>query len=231
MTKINYDSSHKKPLKIAITGHSSGIGRQLDTILSLTESDWEVRGYSKSNGHNIADDNGDKIIQTLLDYDPDVVFNNAYYPKMQTKIMEHLYHKWADKSKVIINTGSISGHLDDVLDAESDYVKDKKDLQHFCVRNSFNYPWHNKTRLYNISFGFVNTALVTNTTKDLKFNLMIDEEKAAWMLIDLIEEKPYHVVEQVVNCTFTEQDDMQDVFKTASRNIMKHIVRSNKNKT
>lgn len=218
-------------MKIAITGHSSGIGRQLDTILSLTESDWEVRGYSKSNGHNIADDNGDKIIQTLLDYDPDVVFNNAYYPKMQTKIMEHLYHKWADKSKVIINTGSISGHLDDVLDAESDYVKDKKDLQHFCVRNSFNYPWHNKTRLYNISFGFVNTALVTNTTKDLKFNLMIDEEKAAWMLIDLIEEKPYHVVEQVVNCTFTEQDDMQDVFKTASRNIMKHIVRSNKNKT
>ncbi len=218
-------------MKIAITGHSSGIGRQIDTILSLTETDWEVRGYSKSNGHNIADDDGDKIIQTLLDYDPDVVFNNAYYPKMQTKIMQHLYSKWADKPKVIINTGSISGHLSDILDSESDYVKDKKEMQEFVIKSSFNYPWNNKTRLYNISFSFVNTNLVTKTTKDLKFDLMIDEEKAAWMLIDLIDEKPYHVVEQVVNCTFTEQRDMPDTFSTASRNIMKHIVRSNKNKT
>jgi hypothetical protein len=218
-------------MKIAITGHSSGIGRQIDTILSLTETDWEVRGYSKSNGHNIADDNGDKIIQTLLDYDPDVVFNNAYYPKMQTKILEHLYSKWSDKPKVIINTGSISGHLTNVIDSGSDYVKDKKQMQEFCIRSSFNYPWYNKTRLYNISFGFVNTALITNTTKNLKFDLMIDEEKAAWMLIDLIDEKPYHVVEQVVNCTFAEADDMMTTFNTASRNIMKHVARSNKNKT
>ena len=73
-------------MKIAITGHSSGIGQSLDSVLSLTEREWEIRGYSKSNGHNIAEDNGDKIIQTLLDYDPDVLFNNAYYPKIQNKI-------------------------------------------------------------------------------------------------------------------------------------------------
>ena len=49
-------------MKIAITGHSSGIGSQLDTILTLTQPKWEVKGYSKSNGWNIARDNGDYII-------------------------------------------------------------------------------------------------------------------------------------------------------------------------
>ncbi len=214
--------------KIAITGHSSGIGKQIDTILSLTESSWEIRGYSKSNGHNIAEDDGDKIIQTLIDFDPDVVFNNAYYPKIQTKIVKHLYTKWADQSKVIINTGSISGHLGHIL-GTPEYVVDKKALQEHAINSSFNYPYKNKTRIHNISFGFVNTNLVRGSNKDLKYDMMIDEEKAAWMLIDLIDEKPSHVVEQVVNCNFIEEKDQQETFGIASRNILRHIAKSNRN--
>ena len=113
-------------MKIAITGHSSGIGSSLDTILSLT-TDYEIRGYSKSNGWNIAEDNGDKIINELIDYDPDVLFNNAYYPQIQNKICETLYTKWSEQDKIIINTGSISGYLSEMLgDSESDYINDKK---------------------------------------------------------------------------------------------------------
>ena len=95
-------------MKVAITGNSSGIGLALDTVLSLT-SKHEVRGFSKSNGHNIASDDGDEIIKTILDYDPDVLFNNAYYPKVQNKILETLYNEWSDRDKIIINTGTISG--------------------------------------------------------------------------------------------------------------------------
>ena len=113
-------------MKIAITGHSSGIGSSLESILSLT-TNYEIRGYSKSNGWNIAQDDGELIIQELIDYDPDVLFNNAYYPKIQNKICETLYTKWSDKDKIIINTGSISGYLSEMLgDDESDYINDKK---------------------------------------------------------------------------------------------------------
>tara|TARA_B100000965_G_C19567160_1_gene747349 strand:+ start:799 stop:1458 length:660 start_codon:yes stop_codon:yes gene_type:complete len=218
-------------MKIAITGHSSGIGRAVDTILSLTTS-YEIKGYSKSNGWNIAQDDGELIIQELIDYDPDVLFNNAYYPQIQNKICETLYTEWSNKEKVIINTGSISGYLGEMLgDQESDYINDKKNMSEFCIKSSFNYPWNNKTRLYNISFGFVDTPLVTKTTKEVNADNMIEQEEAAHLLIDLIDKKPYHIVEQVVNCNFTDVNEMQNHFQVATRNVLKHIVRSNKNKS
>lgn len=218
-------------MKIAITGHSSGIGSSLESILSLT-TNYEIKGYSKSNGWNIAQDDGELIIQELIDYDPDVLFNNAYYPKIQNKICETLYTKWSDKDKIIINTGSISGYLSEMLgDDESDYINDKKRMSEFCIRSSFNYPWNNRSRIYNISFGFVNTPLVTNTTKQINKDNMIDTDEAAHMLIELMETKQYHIVEQVINCNFTDVNEMQNHFQVATRNVLKHIVRSNKNKS
>ena len=40
-------------MKVAITGHSSGIGADIYDKL-VDDPDFEVRGYSKSNGWNIA---------------------------------------------------------------------------------------------------------------------------------------------------------------------------------
>ena len=121
-------------MKVAITGHSSGIGAEILSVIQLTEPTWEVKCFSKSNGHNIAINDGDDIIQEILDFDPDVLFNNAYYPKIQNKILETLYQEWSDAEKIIINTGSISGYLKDILlDSDSDYVNDKKGLAEFCV--------------------------------------------------------------------------------------------------
>jgi hypothetical protein len=51
------------------------------------------------------------------------------------------------------------------------------------------------------------------------------------MLIELMETKPYHIVEQVINCNFTDVNEMQNHFQVATRNVLKHIVRSNKNKS
>tara|TARA_B100000927_G_C16457292_1_gene466380 strand:+ start:94 stop:747 length:654 start_codon:yes stop_codon:yes gene_type:complete len=211
-------------MKIAITGHSSGIGHQLDLILDLTTKH-DIQGYSKSNGWNIAERDGDKIIEELLRYDPDVFFNNAYYPQIQNKILETLYEEWKDKDKVIINTGSISGYLKGILlDDDSDYVNDKKALSEFCVRNSFNYPWANKTRIHNISFGFVDTPLIKEGNKE---NL-IDSEKAAWCLIDLMDQKEYYIAEQVINCKFDSDEEMLLHFNKATRSMLKHIAKSNR---
>ena len=57
-------------MKVAITGHSSGIGEELLSVIELTEPTWEVKGFSKANGHNIATNEGDDIVQEILDYDP-----------------------------------------------------------------------------------------------------------------------------------------------------------------
>tara|TARA_B100001939_G_scaffold240311_1_gene207848 strand:+ start:616 stop:1266 length:651 start_codon:yes stop_codon:yes gene_type:complete len=215
-------------MKIAITGHSSGIGQELDTIISLT-TDHTVQGYSKSNGWNIADNDGEDLIQELLEYDPDVFFNNAYYPKIQNRLLERLYDEWKDKSKIIINTGSISGYLKGILlDDNSDYVNDKRELADFCIRNGFNYPYANKTRLHNISFGFVDTPLLGPPSEDRKH--LIDSQQAAFALFDLIEEKDFYVAEQVINCKFLDEDSMLKHFNKATRSMLKHIARSNKSK-
>lgn len=218
-------------MKIAITGNSSGIGASLDTVLSLT-SKHEIRGFSKSNGFNIAEDDGDSIIDTILEYDPDVLFNNAYYPGIQNKILETLYEKWADRDKIIISTGSISGYLKGILlNDDSDYVNDKRALSEFCIRNSFNYPWANKCRIHCISFGFVATPLITNTKKTInQTDDLIGEEAAAFALIDLMENKDYNIAEQVINCTFSSDEEMLTTFDVASRNMLKHVARSRKKK-
>jgi len=215
-------------MKIAITGASSGIGYELDMYISLT-TDHEVRGFSKSNGYNIATNNGEDVVQSILEYDPDVVFNNAYYPKAQNNILSRLYDEWKDQKKIIINTGSISGYLKGILlDDDSDYVNDKKELAEFCIRNSFNYPWNNKTRIHNVSFGFVETPLLTNTNKNINTDNLLSSMEAVEILFDLIEEKPYHIAEQVINCTFDSDDEMFLHFGVATRNMLKHIARSNK---
>lgn len=214
--------------KVAITGHTSGIGASLDTVVSLTTK-WEMAGFSKSNGHNIAEDDGNKIIQTLIDYDPDILFNNAYYPKIQNKILETLYDEWKDRDKIIINTGSISGYLKGILlQDDSDYVNDKKALSDFCVRNSFNYPWANRCRVHCISFGFVSTPLLTKTSKNVNTNNMIGSEVAAFALMDLVEDRDYLVAEQVINCHFASDEEMLTNFDVASRNMLKHVARSRK---
>lgn len=216
-------------MKVAITGHSSGIGAEILSVIQLTEPTWEVMCFSKSNGHNIAVNDGADIIQEILDFDPDVLFNNAYYPKIQNKILETLYQEWSDEEKVIINTGSISGYLKDILlDSDSDYVNDKKGLAEFCIRNSFNFPWANKTRLHNISFGFVDTALLTKTAKRVNVSNLIHVEEAALLMIDLIEKQDYYVVEQVINCAFDSDVEMLTHFNIASRNMLKHVARSNR---
>lgn len=215
-------------MKIAITGNSSGIGYELDVYISLT-TNHEVRGFSKSNGYNIATNNGEDVVQAILEYDPDVVFNNAYYPKSQNNILARLYDEWKDQNKVIINTGSISGYLKGILlHDDSDYVNDKKELAEFCVRNSFNYPWNNKTRIHNVSFGFVDTPLLTNTNKEINRDNLLTSIDAVEILYSLIEEKSYYVAEQVINCTFDSDDEMFLHFGVATRNMLKHIARSNK---
>ena len=86
--------------RIAITGHTSGIGKAcLDLFSNET-----VFGYSRSNGWNI--DTPNRIIDDVLANQCTVFINNAYNQRYQSDLLEHLYAEWKDKENIIINIGS-----------------------------------------------------------------------------------------------------------------------------
>ena len=82
-------------MKIAITGHSEGIGN--DIYLNLIK-EYDVIGFSRSNGFNIK--NTDKIIEQLENCD--VFINNTYEKNYQTILFELIFDKWKFLPKTII---------------------------------------------------------------------------------------------------------------------------------
>ena len=90
--------------KVALTGHTRGIGLALTE--RLDQDNYEVRGYSKSNGFNILRPNG--VIKDIIDWDADVFVNNAYAPEAQSRLLYKIYEQWVDKPKLIINMGATS---------------------------------------------------------------------------------------------------------------------------
>ena len=93
-----------KGKRVALTGHTSGIGKEIYEYCQFSGAD--IRGYSRSNGFDMQERNGDRIINDILRWDADIVFNHAWFPRVQNKILKILHTQWKDKEKVIINTGS-----------------------------------------------------------------------------------------------------------------------------
>lgn len=88
--------------KIAITGHSAGIGQALAQI--YTDRGHEVIGLSRRNGFNIR--NIPKIIDKIQDCD--IFINNAQVGFAQTEILFAAYKKWHGvENKKIINIGTM----------------------------------------------------------------------------------------------------------------------------
>ena len=90
-------------MKIAITGHTSGVGKALYDFYVKKHT---VVGFSRSNGYDISKKSG-KIIEEAKHCD--VFFNNAYNDFGQTKLLFKLWHKWHGERKLIINISSMIG--------------------------------------------------------------------------------------------------------------------------
>ena len=88
-------------MKIAITGHTKGIGKAIADVFS--DQGYEVIGLSRSNGYDIKDTQ--KIVDASKDCD--VFINNAYHEFEQEKILKTMNIQWKGTDKVIISIGSI----------------------------------------------------------------------------------------------------------------------------
>ena len=139
--------------KIAITGHTSGIGLNLFEVFSANGH--EVIGYSRRTGSDIEDpDVRKRIIDENADCD--IFINNAYSPSGQTKLLEELVAHWDSQPKKIINVSSKLSFFElgkvSVLD---DYIK-QKSQQNEIIQQRFSaaYP-----QIMNVVIGLVDTPM------------------------------------------------------------------------
>lgn len=89
-------------MKIAITGHSAGIGKALSEI--YTENGHDVIGLSRRNGYNIR-----SITKVVSMIEPcDIFINNAQVGFAQTELLFAVYKAWhGKKDKTIINISTM----------------------------------------------------------------------------------------------------------------------------
>jgi NAD(P)-dependent dehydrogenase (short-subunit alcohol dehydrogenase family) len=90
--------------KIAITGHSRGIGKSLVDRFS---DEYEVIGFSRANGYDISrDEDLERIIAESIDCD--IFINNAYHFDQQTKLAKMWNDVHIDNEHFIINVSTLA---------------------------------------------------------------------------------------------------------------------------
>lgn len=144
-------------MKIAITGHTRGIGKAIADALS----EHEVIGLSRSNGYDISDTA--TIIKSIEKVD--VFINNAYFEYAQCELLTSLHHLWKGTDKMIINIGSIvtdypriDAHLDHLQWDYRDHKTKLRDVFRKLIKTK------NTCNLVLISPGATDTDMIKHQT-------------------------------------------------------------------
>jgi len=88
-------------MKIAITGHTEGIGNCFSEL--LTNEGHEIIGLSRRTGGNIR--SLQKVVGPIVECD--WFINNAQVGFAQTELLYKVWHQWHDTNKIIWNISSI----------------------------------------------------------------------------------------------------------------------------
>jgi hypothetical protein len=136
-------------MKIVITGHTSGIGKEIyDKFKEV--SCREIIGMSRSNGYDI-EHNFDKIVEEATG--AEMFINNAYRGSQQLK----LFHALKNKVDMMVVMGSVSRFYPNLI--LTDYVNDKQNLAEACRLESIN---PNGIPILHLDLGFIEGTQVNN---------------------------------------------------------------------
>lgn len=139
-------------MKIAITGHTNGIGKYIFNCLD------NPIGFSLSTGYDITDPiSRTNIIQQIIDYD--IFINNAFDRYGQCEMLFDVWKLWKDTDKTIINIGSdVTKYTMNSKRLEMlDYYNYKIALKNLHDRLQ---TLNTSVKLEYISFGFVATEKI-----------------------------------------------------------------------
>ena len=141
-------------MKVAITGHTRGIGAEIHQYFSALG--YECIGFSRANGYNIDHDvDRQRIIQESLDCD--IFVNNACNRLSDTQLhmLQEIYEVWKDTNKIIINMGSRAGdYVNSTGNQHQQYSVIKHNQDKFCEAKS------DKVWLINLRPGAIDTPFM-----------------------------------------------------------------------
>ena len=176
--------------RIAITGHTKGIGEQLWN--RLEKRGFELKGFSRSNGYNLLKTSTcKKVVREVADWNADVFINNAYVPDNQVRLMYLMYEQWQDRPRLIVNLSATSS--DSItnfsqMGYNSDwtpYVSDKARLDWASLQLANMYK-KGKCRVSLVKPGFVDTDS-TSMFKEFAEDYMMTADSVAEQLEWLID--------------------------------------------
>jgi NAD(P)-dependent dehydrogenase (short-subunit alcohol dehydrogenase family) len=160
-------------MKVAITGHTRGIGKSLSKIFP------DFLGFSRSNGYDINDPVArQRILAESIDCD--VFVNNAHCDFGQQYLLYDFWEAWQSKNKIIVNIGSRAA--DYVYHRE--YPHYKYSIQKLALEGASKYMTHclRPCKVICVKPGYVDTEGV----RDKPGNKM-DPDDLATFIKELVE--------------------------------------------
>jgi hypothetical protein len=143
-------------MKVAITGHTSGIGQGLYNYFQ--KRGYPVQGFDQTNGFVLPDAES-RVLEQILDCD--VFINNALPVSSQIFLLRELWPYWVNQNKKIIVVGSLASQMPEVWVELKEYRQQKKELDDLCKTlryDSLTIP----CSLISIHPGFVTTNIFTD---------------------------------------------------------------------
>lgn len=177
-------------MKIAITGHSKGIGKALFEYFE--NHGHTVVGFSRSGGFDISHESSRQhILNTLASCD--VFINNAYALKAQKQLLLSAINLWEGTTNTIINIDSKSTLMKNIPSYMEEYVRDKTEQKEIIKNRVFKARPH----IINFTVGLVDTDMTREfdakkiaPTDLAKFIYMLLEFKKTVSVQDVLVEVP-----------------------------------------
>lgn len=184
-----------RPNKIAITGHTKGIGLALANY--YTALGIEVIGFSRTNGYDISKGvDQERIINESQDCD--LFINNAYFRYAQIDLLQRWYNFHQKKSNyMIVNMSSLAGDACMHLGKVYPYGLHKKALDDASYQ--MNLSGGCKCKIINIKPGHIKTDFLTETStytyaqlRQPNSIMSVDQlVKVVAFAVDIADEKSY----------------------------------------
>lgn len=141
-------------MKIAITGHTKGLGKVLASKLGKKH---KIIGFSRS---TIPIENYEEIVRNSEN--ADVFINNAYSDFYQTTILQQMFNKWKNRSKTIVNIISRAKYPN--ISKGYMYSASKASLSHLA--HALRFSTEKKCRIIDICPGLMNSKLDSLSHKE-----------------------------------------------------------------
>ena len=192
-------------MKIIITGHRSGIGKAVATLLS--KKGHEIIGFDLTDGYDISEPNNLNNIVLQLN-EADVFINNAYHPTAQTILLRKSIEAWKNTEKIIVHIGSMMAlgkgktleHLEHLVTEYSQlpgpkYINVKREQMEIINAEFFN----STTKLIHIMLSATYTPMIVKPY----LYPTLGVEKIAKIVDDLINQQKDCFIRQVIVSNIT----------------------------